>query len=240
MDSIKELKETWHDNPDYHLMIREIFDEKVNSVQRLKEHRNWTEQNIFGFGERSFLWMWWLLIKEMPAEFTFVEIGVFRGAILSVVRMIADMQGKKVIRYGITPLSTASDAGKNDNWESDYKADIEKMHDQFGIEKDYTILHGLSTDSEIISQAQSIRTDILYVDGAHDYESVISDLKNYFSIIRKKGYLICDDCCNEMKMPFGFFQGIESCTKAVLDFVRFNDEVEFQCNVVHNKIFKKI
>lgn len=244
MHTLSELKAAWHDHPDFHREIHESFCEIVNGNPKLKAHRDWVEQNIFGFGERSFLWMWWLIIQEMPQEFTFMEIGVFRGQILSLVRLIADMQGKKVTRYGVTPMSTNSDAGENKNWESDYKADIEKMHDQFNIEKDYIIIHGLSTDPEIIKEAQKVRTNILYVDGAHDYESVSSDYINYTSCIETNGYLVCDDACNDMKMPFGYFQGQESCTKATVDFMHMTDRVltcfEFVGNVVHNRIYKMV
>jgi len=240
MNNLQELKDNWHDNTNFHQMVHETFIEKVNAIPELKAHRDWVEQNIFGFGERSFLWMWWLLIQEMPKEFTFVEIGVFRGQILSLIKLIADMQGKKVVRYGVTPLSTASDAGENKNWQSDYRADIEKMHDQFNIQKDYTILHGLSTDSNIISEAQKIKIDLLFVDGAHDFNSVVSDYFNYTPMVKNGGYVVCDDACNDLKMWWGAFQGQQSCTDATISFFKGNEYFKFIGNVVHDRIYKKI
>lgn len=241
MNQLSELKSAWHDTPEFHKHIHESFIEKVNSIPELKRHRDWVEKNIWGFGERSFLWMWWLLVQEMPEEsvFVFGEIGVFRAAILSVIRVIADMQGKDVQRYGITPMSTASDKGENKNWESDYKRDIEVMHETFGTPKDYTILHGLSTDPKIIQEAQTLSFDLFYVDGAHDYESVESDLKNYAHLVRKGGFLICDDSCSDFHMPFGYFQGIDTCTNAVVDFFKDNKDFEFVGNVVHCRIYRK-
>lgn len=233
--SLQDVKNIWIDNPETHKAINKDFIEKVNSIPELKAHRDWVESNIFGFGERSFLWLHKLIVDEMPADFSFMEIGVFRGAILSLYKLLADMQGKKVTRYGVTPLD-----GSDGHWDSDYKKDIETIHDQFNLTKDYKILHGLSTDTEIIKEAQAVAPlDILYIDGGHTYDVVKSDLEHYLPLVKSGGYLIVDDCANEMKMPFGFFQGIEPVTRAVNE-VLPNSKFEFLFNVVHNKIFRRL
>lgn len=246
MQELKELKAAWRDHPEFHKHIHESFCEIVNSIPELKAHRDFVEgnndtpQKIFGFGERSFLYMWWLIVNEMPQEFTFMEIGVFRGQILSLIRLIADMQGKKVTRYGVTPLSAASNAGEATNWESDYRADIELLHDSLNIEKDYTILHGLSTDPAIIAEAQKLRVHILFVDGAHDHPSVMSDYTNYCPLVEKNGFVVCDDACNDLSIWFGGFPGIQACTDATLDYFGINKDYEFIANVVHDRIYKKL
>lgn len=231
---INEIKKAWKDHPEAHAMINESFAKMVDSFPDLKAHRDWTEQNIFGFGERSFLWLHKLLVDEMPENFTFMEIGVFRGAILSLYQMLADAGAKKVIRYGVTPLDSTGG-----HWESDYRQDIQTIHDQFNLNKDYVIFEGLSTDPEIIKRAGYVGPlDILYIDGGHTEEIVRSDLKHYLPLVKSGGYLVIDDCCNEMKMPFGYFQGIEPVTRAVNE-VLPNEEFEFMFSVVHNKVFRK-
>lgn len=238
MNSLKEINEIWQDKPDTHKLINDTFTEKVNSIPELKAHRDFVDQNVHGFGERSFLWMWWLIVKEMPKEFSFLEIGVFKGAILSVIELMAKMQGKTVIRYGVTPLSTEGGV-----WESDYKADIERIHDIFNLAKDYTILQGLSEDPEIIKKAQELKVDILYIDGGHEEKHITNDIDNYVSIINKDGYLVIDDCANGFHMPWGYFQGIAEVSKVVekkLPPFTKNDDFEFLFNVVHNMVFKKI
>lgn len=236
--SLQFIKQIWADAPEVHASINDTFTQMTNATPELKAHRDWTEQNIFGFGERSFLWLHKLIVDEMPAEFSFMEIGVFRGAILSLYRLLADMQDKIVTRYGVTPLD-----GSDGHWDSDYKKDIETIHDQFNLAKDYHILHGLSTEPDIIKQAQEVAPlDILYIDGGHSFECVQSDLNHYPQLVKKGGYLIIDDCCNNMSMPFGFFQGIEPVTRAVNEWeqTEAGKQFEFMLSVVHNKIYRKI
>lgn len=238
MQNLVELQHNWTDTEEFHKAVKEQFDSLVNNEPKLKAHRDWVEANIFGFGERCFLWMWWLIIKEMPQEFSFMEIGVFRGQILSLVRLIADMQGKKVTRYGVTPMDSSGD-----NWESDYPADIALMHDTFNLEKDYHILHGSSMLPSIIEQAQKMKVDILYIDGEHTEEAVESDTKHYMPVLNSNGFLVMDDACRDMKMPFGYFQGIDACTKATLKVMTplvDAGDYKFVGNVVHNRIYQKV
>lgn len=233
--SISELQKNWKNSPNYHRMINESFAASVNTCPELKAHRDFVEQNIFGFGERSFQWMHKVIVDEMPKDFAFLEIGVFKGQILSLYQLLADMVGKNVTRYGVTPLSTAGGV-----WESDYKRDIEFIHDHFSLAKDYHILEGLSTDPSIIEQAQALAVDVLYIDGGHDYDTVISDITNYLPILKPGGFLVIDDCCNDLSMPFGYFTGIQEVTEATNKVMQNNPDYEFLFNVVHNKVWRKI
>jgi len=160
-NTLQECKDRWQDSEIFAKEINETFVTKVNAMPELNAHRTFVEQNVFGFGERSFPWLWNLLIKEMPKEFTFLEVGVFKGQTLSLVELLAKMHKRKATRYGVTPLS--SEGGV---WESDYKHDIEFIHDQFKLNKDYELLVGLSEDPAIIEQASKLQLDILYIDGA--------------------------------------------------------------------------
>lgn len=233
--SITEVQKNWKNLPSHHKSVNEHFAAAVNADPNLKAHRDFVEQNVFGFGERSFQWLHKLIVDDMPANFSFMEIGVFKGQILSLYKMLALAAGKNVTRYGVTPLSTAGGV-----WESDYKRDIELIHETFMLEKDYQILVGLSTDPEIIQQAQAISVDVLYIDGGHDYATVVSDIVNYIPLIKAGGYLIIDDCANDMSMPWGYFTGIQEVTDATGSIMNNHPDYEFQFNVVHNKIWRKI
>lgn len=105
--SIAELQKNWKNVADYHKVLNESFVAEVNNCPKLKAHRDFVEQNIFGFGERSFHWLHRLIVDEMPVNFSLMEIGVFKGQILSLYKMLAHNAGKNVTRYGVTPLSTA-------------------------------------------------------------------------------------------------------------------------------------
>lgn len=233
LNSLQDIQDYWKDEEKTHKFIHETLIEKVNATPYLKAHRDWVEQNHWGFGERSFQWMWKCLIEEMPENFSFLEIGVFRGQILSLVGLLAEKQKKQSYRFGVTPLSPLGIG-----WESDYRKDIETIHDVFQIKKDYTLIPFDSTKSEAIEQASLRQYDIVFIDGGHDYETVKKDIKNYLPLVKEGGYLVIDDAACKTKQPFGYFQGIEDVCKAV-DEVLPNKEFKELFNVVHNRVFKK-
>lgn len=236
--TLKDLHEAWADVPGVHKEINETFAELVNGSPSLKSHRDFVEQNIFGFGERSFHWMWNLIVKEMPQSFTFLEIGVFKGQVLSLVELLANQQSKKVKRYGVTPLSTEGGV-----WESDYAKDLVTIHDAFTLDKKFTILNGLSESPEIIGKASKLKLDILFIDGGHEERHIRNDIVNYAPLVKAGGYMVIDDCANAFNMPFGYFQGIESVSKVVDELLPpkyVSNEWEFIASVVHNRIFKKL
>jgi hypothetical protein len=214
------------------------FTDMVNQDSQLKSYRDWVEENAFGFGERCFLHMWKLIVDDMPDEFTFCEVGVFRGQILGLIGMLAERTDKKVKRVGISPLDST-----DGHWESDYEADIRRLHDKFGIQADYEIIHGHSQEHWVIKKAQEMFFDIMYIDGGHAYDVVVSDLDNYDKLVKRGGYLVIDDCNNRIQMPDGMFRGIQSVSDAVDEryppFTQRNDW-ELQLNLVHNRVLKRI
>ena len=218
-------------------LVKEYTD-KVNADKELKAYRDWIEANAFGFGERCFLWMWNEIVKKMPDEFTFMEIGVFRGQILAIVSLLAERHGKKVRRIGITPLDTS-----DGHWESDYEADIIRLHDVFNIKDDYELIRLDSTNPNAIKLAGQNPPDVLYIDGGHTYEVVKSDLTHYLPILKVGGTLVIDDCNNAIPMPWGYFQGIQSVSVAVDEVLPREGSTEYwkhELNLVHNRILTKL
>jgi len=235
--NLKQLKDNWLNEPQFHSGIHDKFVELTNLDQFLDEHRTFIEKNAFGFGERSFQYLWKILIDEMPSEFSFLEIGVFRSQILSLVQVLASRTGRKVKRYGVTPLNT-----EGGMWDSDYKADIEKLHDYFFIPKDYTLYVGLSTDPKIIEMAYNTSPyDILYIDGGHTRDIVDNDFKYYAPLVKRGGFLVVDDCNNDLNFPSsGFFCGLQDVTDAKIAWLQeHGDDWEFYGNVVHISLFKR-
>lgn len=245
MQTLKEVTETWADRPEVHKLINESFTDNVNADPKLKEYRDWIESKIFGFGERSFLWMWKLIVDELTKKhklsfdvpqtindngnFSFLEIGVFRGQILGLIRMLAP----KASIIGITPLT--SEGG---HWESDYAADIKLLHDTFKL-KQPEIIKGLSTDPDIIALAGLQSYDVVYVDGGHTKEVAHSDVYIYSSFVKVGGFLVIDDCAHKYNLPEGYFKGIEPVSKAV-DELLPNEYYKELFSVVHNRVFQRI
>lgn len=231
--NVEQTIQVWKDHPDTHAFINDSFKGLVNATPELKDYRDWIEQNIFGFGERSFIWMWKILIDEMPANFNFLEIGVFRGQVLGAVRLISDMANKNAGIIGVTPLDSTGG-----HWESDYEQDIKTLFDTFKLAPP-RIIKGLSTDPETIKSVPNIDYDMVYIDGGHSYDVVKSDLTHYPPMVKVGGYLIIDDCANRYNLPPGYFRGIDTVSKAV-DEVLPNEHFKELFSVVHNRVFKRI
>ena len=209
-----------------HLELHNYYCQKTNEVPKLKALRDFVEQKAFGFGERSFYWMWKLIVDELPDHFSLLEIGVFRGQTLALVQMLAQLAGKTCSVYGVTPLDTT-----DGHWESDYKSDIHFLHNYFALNQP-TIIEGLSTEPEIIESVKVLKSfDVVYIDGGHTYDVAKSDIINYAPLAKQ--YLVIDDCCNDLDIPFGMFPGIQSVTDAVIDTI----ETPHSYSVVHNKVW---
>ena len=232
-NTLSELISGYRNNQQWNTDTHNLFCEKVNEVKELKELRDFVEQNAFGFGERSFYWMWKLIVDEMPNEFSFLEIGVFRGQTTTLIQVLAKMAKKKVKVYGVTPLNNT-----DGHWESDYKKDIETISQKFKV-KTPKIFKGLSTDRELIDLVLLEGPyDLVYIDGGHTYEVIKSDLEHYPQLATK--YLIIDDCANNLDIPFGMFAGIEPVSRSVDEWDENQKLFNFLFNVVHIKVFKKI
>jgi hypothetical protein len=227
-NKLSDVAAVWADNPETHKLINEGFTDMVNADPKLKAYRDWIEEKIFGFGERSFLWMWKLMIDEIPNP-EFLEIGVFRGQVLGLIRMLS----LKASITGITPLDNTGG-----HWDSDYAADIKLLHTTFKL-KQPTIIKGLSTDPEVMDKASQKEYDIIYIDGGHSFEVAHHDIYRYSSFVKVGGYLVVDDAGCKFNMPDGYFKGIEEVSRAV-DELLPNEYYTEVFNVMHNRVFKRI
>ena len=227
------------DSKECALEIRDRFVDLVNSTPYLKEHRDYTERMWYGFGERAFLWMWKLLADEMPADFKFLEVGVYVGQILTLMRMLAEIQRKNAEIYGVTLLSTF---GGNDNTfpDIDYRKTIEHFHRYFALEYPQLIV-GDSTARAIQAQAKEHGPyDLVYVDGCHDKSFVKKDLKFYPYLLKKGGFLVVDDCACKKEQPWGFFQGIVGVCEGVEETVERDPQFKELFCVVHNRVWQRV
>ena len=233
--TLHQLTKSWTNTHESHQAYHQVLTGLTNANPQLKAHRDWVEQNIFGFGERSFHFLWKLLCDEMPQDFRFLEIGVFRGQILSLIRLLRS----DAIIEGVSPLDST-----DGHWQSDYADDLERIHDEFNLEKTFHIFKGLSTDLQIIDEVKlsivNCPLSILYIDGGHTYEVAKSDIINYAPLIKSGGYLVIDDCCNDLKIPNGMFPGIAPVTQAVKDTLPHMPEFKFLFSVVHIKVYQRL
>lgn len=229
--NLEQLKEHWADTPEYHKWLNENFTGIVNGRPDLKEHRDWVESKIWGFGERSFWFVWDLICRELPERAKMLEVGVFKGATLSVWKLLKPF----ATVYGVTPLDSTGIG-----WEGDYLQMIDEIHARFEQLKPI-IIHGLSESKEAIETATATAPyGVVYIDGGHEKHHIDNDMKYYAPLVEQGGYLVIDDACCDMKMPWGYFQGIQPVTDGVLEYMQeHGNDWEFITNVVHLRIFKR-
>ncbi len=239
--NLYEWGEHWVDSED---MARHIVDTFTLCVNRnpvlpeLKAHRDYVEQHAYGFGERAFHWLWKLIVDEMPSDVRFLEVGVYKGQVLSLIRLLAP----DADITGVTMASSFSGiTGKFSTFpDTDYRQHIADLHDHFGLEQP-TLVIGDST-SEAIHNAFLLQKpfDVVYVDGCHEYDYVVNDLQFYPTLLKPGGLLVVDDSACFMKQPWGYFQGIQDVSLAVRSIIEVDPQYEHLLAVMHNRVWRRM
>lgn len=228
----------WVNTEDWHKLTNEAFALMIDNplsknMRRLCELRNYVEQNAYGFGERSFMSLWYILMDKLPQENKCLEIGVFRGQSLAALAMSAEILGKNAHITGVSLF----EKGINIDWDFS-EQDTLHLFKEHGISTDnLRLVKGNSADLDIVVAADDAY-DLVYVDGDHSYNGALLDLQNYAPMVKKGGFLVVDDCCTDLKIPFGMFGGVETVTSALNDFL--TDEWKFLFSVVHIKVYQRL
>lgn len=245
VDSVKSVEGLYADVPDVHVFMWREFESSVNADPLLKSHRDFIERNNFGYGDRPFHWMWNLLIRDIPNDFKFLEIGVFKGQVISLVSLLNRELQKNGTVYGITPLSSAGDKyGTHPN--EDYELAIQQLYGALKLTaEDLNIIQGFSNNVDIINLASELGLyDIVYVDGCHDYDVVVSDLTEYREMVKINGYLVIDDASNSLQIPDGLirmdWRGLPEVSKALADVIEPDERFQHVFAIGHNRVFRRI
>ena len=116
--------------------LTEIYENYLSefySDELLKKHRFYIENNNLGFGEKPFHVLWREIIRSQNENFKFLEIGVYKGQILSLVKLLSDFYNKNLEFYGVTPLDNSGD--KYSNYEkTNYMSTIQNLFNEFRLE----------------------------------------------------------------------------------------------------------
>jgi SAM-dependent methyltransferase len=236
MQTLTQFADTWQNSETHARHVVETFTDAVNADLDLKALRDFVEQRGYGFGERCFYHMWKLIIQELRPGFKFLEIGIFKGQILALVRMLA---GPHAEIYGITPLDTSGGMP-----EGNYAKDIADLHLAFNLPLSYTLWEHRSDDAIAIWAAnENGPFDVVYIDGGHSYQEAKHDIEVYGALVKPGGFLVVDDCANAFSMPWGYFRGIQDVSLAVDNTLPphtlSTEWLHLGC-VMHNRIWKKL
>jgi hypothetical protein len=185
----------------------------------------------------------------MPDRFKAIEIGVYRGQVVSLWGLIAKNLGKTPEIYGVSPFEGTDDEVNSYSKDLNYLSDIETIFRRFQVPWEwFTPIKGKSQRPEVITEVdQSAPYDILYIDGGHEYGDVEQDIENYTPLLRRGGILVMDDASCHLNMPpfsqdMGYnrcWAGVQSVSDAVRDFLEPRTDFVHRFAVGHNRIFVK-
>jgi len=194
-----------------------------------------------GFGELAFSWHWYLLVNEMPSNFKFLEIGVYKGRVLALIQLLSNLLNKNAKIWGITPLSCDGDKYSNYN-DEDYLNAIKTSFINSNVSCENTqIIQGYSQNDYSINKAkENMNYDIIFIDGCHDYEIVCLDIKNYSNMLKSGGYLVFDDASFFLSDAYGSFLGHPDVGRAIIDNLDNNPEFVHLYAVGHNRVWRKV
>lgn len=233
--------EDWTNTKEVNDKIYYEFQNKTLQLDFLKAHVEYINKNSMGFGEIPFRYMWLLLMNELPDNFKFLEIGVYKGSVLALVQLCANQLNKKGTIYGVTPLSQAGDKYLPVYDNADYLNCIGSVYKNLNLNIDNTIIiNGLSTNPEIKATVKEESPfDMIYIDGSHDYKDVVSDILLCDELLKPNGLLVMDDASSDLALGIAAqFHGHADVAAAIRDTLDTTKYTHlFACG--HNRVWKK-
>jgi hypothetical protein len=224
--------------------IYELFLNEYNNDLTLINHRTYIEDNNLGYGEKPFHVIWREIVNSQPKKFKFLEIGVYKGQVLSLVKLLSDLKNKECEFYGVTPLSNVGDKYSKNYDTVDYVLIIESLFKKFNLEFNLNtnIINGSSVEEGIKNKVKQLGIfDVVYIDGCHDYDCVVSDILLMKEITKNGSYIIMDDAsCYKPINRIGAHLGHHDVCNAVRDHIENDNCFEEVICVGHNRVFKKI
>lgn len=159
--------------------------------KELRAHRAYYAIDRRGFGEDAFHTMWWRLVRKFRPE-SFLEIGVYRGQVVSLIALLAKLEGIRCDVTGISPFSSAGDSVSQYRNDLDYLQDTLSHFKHHGLPEP-ALTNAYSTDPEALAVIASRKWDMIYIDGNHDYDVVVKDWEACSNAVKSGGIIVLDD-----------------------------------------------
>ncbi len=228
----------------------------------LAAHRRHVDENKLGYGDPAFHDLWFLLLQAAAEKFPTprcLEIGVFKGQVISLWALLARELNLPLEIHAITPLAGNPppplslwsriryrlDRGyreqvKTGNFyaNEDYEAIVRAHFAHHGLSFDAINLHrGYSTDPLLLESLATARFELVYVDGDHREAGARHDFATFGAKVVPGGWLVADDAAHDLPGSV-FWKGYPEVTSALselapLGFVNV-------LNVGHNRVFQRI
>ncbi len=228
----------------------------------LTRHRRHVETHQLGYGDPAFHALWARLLATAHAQFGTIdvlEIGVFKGQVISLWALLAREYGWPVRVHALSPLA-GQPMPKTGWWRSllfrlsahfrervqsgdfypveDYEAILRAHFSAHHLSFDAVrLLRGYSTDESIRQQVASDRFHLIYIDGDHTYAGASADIGHYAPKVVPGGWLVMDDAAFDQPGTT-FWKGYDTVARAC----HFLPPLGFKnvFNVGHNRVFQRL
>ena len=204
----------------------------------VRDHRFYFKQDQRGFGEDAFHAAWWLLLSEFRPQ-RMLEIGVYRGQIMSLWGIISKHLAYSVEIHGISPFSPLRDSVSTYLKNLDYLEDVLETFRFWQLEKP-TLIQALSTEQKAKDHIKENSWDLIYIDGSHEYEIVLADYQLCREYLKVGGILVLDDASlgSSYNPPRFAFAGHPGPSRVARDYAE--KEMKFLGMIGHNNVFQKV
>jgi hypothetical protein len=152
------------------------------------------------------------LIRRFGMKTT-VDIGVYRGRSFFPQALAHSMYTRGMV-YGVDPYD-AAEALEQQNEplkerirdfveETDFQAlyaEVVSRREQLSLSGHSILLRKTAADAIHYFKEHDVRFDLIHIDGNHDTEKVMEDVRLYLPRLRRKGFVIMDDISWESVKP---------------------------------------
>ena len=185
-------------------------------------------------------------LKEILAKKPkfFLEIGVFHGVTArNVCELLYQIHGNSFQYIGLDLFEVNNENKSEIIPNTEFSNPLKKIYfkyikkqDPYSISAVRDLLKKFKNNINLIKGNSNIilkkidmsKIDFVFLDGGHNYETVLNDLKCCNEVVKNNGIIICDD------YDLSFAPGVK---KAVDEFVLENN---LDCQIICNKRFAKI
>ena len=182
------------------------------------------------------------ILKKKPK--TFLEIGVFHGVTArNICELLSQIHKEDFIYIGLDLFEKSDENLLEVIPSTDFKNPFKKIYfkyikrqDPYSMEsvndllkkfkKNIHLIKGNS--NKVLKKINMKKIDFVFIDGGHEYNTVINDLNNCKEVIDLNGTVLCDDY-NLSSAP-----GVK---KAIDEFVEYNN---YKCEIICENRFAKI
>ena len=132
------------------------------------------------------------LLRLLPKGLVIAELGVFIGDFSKTILEVCEPKLFFMVdTFPYAPVYSGDKDGKNRIDVPDLSIYFEILKERYKDKKNVTIVRG--TTDVFSHLAIDCEIDAIYLDSDHSYDQVLSDLYNYYSIMRSGGFILGHD-----------------------------------------------